>query len=192
MADQPFFSIIMPVYGVENYLADSVASVLKQTDPDFELILVDDCSKDRSGAICDELAASDRRIRVLHLEANGGLSNARNRGLALVRGSYVFYMDSDDEIDGNLLRTVRAAIAKNPAEVTVFGMLEEYYNANNQLKYVRKVCVEDDLFFGRQSDLREYVITLEEKTLYGYACNKVYSADYLRAVHACFQNVALI
>lgn len=64
----PYFSVIMPVYGVEKYLRDTLDSVLRQTFADFELILVDDCSKDGSGKICDEVAASDGRVRVIHKE----------------------------------------------------------------------------------------------------------------------------
>jgi hypothetical protein len=76
----------MPIYGVEKYLAEGIDSVLKQTEQDFEIILVDDCSPDNSGKICDEYAQKDARIQVVHLEKNGGLSNARNQGFKNVNG----------------------------------------------------------------------------------------------------------
>ena len=84
----PYFSVIMPVYGVEKYLRDTLDSVLRQTFADFELILVDDCSKDGSGKICDEVAASDGRVRVIHKEKNGGASSARNLGTKSASGKY--------------------------------------------------------------------------------------------------------
>lgn len=90
-----FFSIIVPVYNVQDYLEECVQSVLRQDFGDYELILVDDGSTDRSGAMCDALALVDSRIRVLHQE-NQGLSAARNHGTLLAQGKYILFLDSDD------------------------------------------------------------------------------------------------
>src|SRR5574344_1932751 len=90
-------SIIVPVYQVENYIRQCVDSILAQTFTDFELILVDDGSKDESGRICDEYAKTDERVKVIHKE-NGGLSDARNRGLHQTIGNYFMFVDSDDYI----------------------------------------------------------------------------------------------
>lgn len=95
-----FFSVIVPIYNVEKYLRECVDSILSQTFGDFELILVNDGSKDSSGAICDEYAEKDSRVKVIHKE-NGGLSDARNAGNAIAQGEYVVYIDSDDYVDGN-------------------------------------------------------------------------------------------
>ena len=91
------FSIIVPVYNVEKYLKECVESLLSQTFKDFELILVDDGATDNSGAICDEFAQKDVRVKVIHKE-NGGLSDARNTGLCSAQGKYVIFIDSDDYI----------------------------------------------------------------------------------------------
>ena len=93
------YSIVMPIYNVENFLRDSVSDILCQIVSDFELILVDDCSTDSSGKICDELESNDKRIRVLHLPENGGLSNARNQGLDVANGEYIMFLDPDDRYD---------------------------------------------------------------------------------------------
>ena len=90
-------SIIVPVYNTEKYLHRCIDSVLAQTYQDFELLLIDDGSKDSSGAICDEYAAQDTRVRVFHKE-NGGVSSARNVGLDLAQGEWVTFVDSDDYI----------------------------------------------------------------------------------------------
>lgn len=90
-------SIIMPVYNSVTSLKEAVHSILNQTFTDFELILVDDGSKDGSGALCDELAAADHRIRVIHQE-NRGVSAARNAGLNVASGRYIGWVDSDDWI----------------------------------------------------------------------------------------------
>ncbi len=91
------FSVIIPVYNVEKYLKECVNSVLRQTFTDFELILVDDGSKDGSSAICDEYAKCDNRIQVIH-KKNGGQSSARNIGVSNAKGKYVVFLDSDDLI----------------------------------------------------------------------------------------------
>lgn len=94
------FSIILPVYNVEKYLEECVKSILSQTFNDYEIILVDDGSADSSPLICDRLAESDKKIRVIH-KKNGGLSDARNAGTQIAVGDYIIYIDSDDFIIGN-------------------------------------------------------------------------------------------
>lgn len=95
MPKSPFLSVIVPVYKVERYLPECVASVLEQDCGDYELILVDDGSPDGCPALCDRYAAQDHHVRVIH-KPNGGLSDARNAGVAVARGEYVIFMDSDD------------------------------------------------------------------------------------------------
>ena len=96
----PLFSVIVPVYKVENVLPRCIESILNQTVTDFELILIDDGSPDRSGEICDAYAAKDSRIRVIH-QKNGGVSKARNAGLDIAQGEYIVFVDSDDWVDAD-------------------------------------------------------------------------------------------
>lgn len=91
----PMISVIVPVYKAEKYIESCVQSILAQTYGDFELILVEDGSPDRSGAICDALAEADTRIRVIHKE-NGGAATARNAGLDVAKGEYIAFIDGDD------------------------------------------------------------------------------------------------
>ena len=104
-------SVIVPVYKVEKYLRRCVDSILAQQHKDLEVILVDDGSPDGCGAICDNYAAEDSRIRVVH-QQNGGLSAARNTGLSMATGDYIAFVDSDDYVEpamyGELLRLARA------------------------------------------------------------------------------------
>ncbi|MFJ9519106.1 glycosyltransferase family 2 protein [Kitasatospora sp. NPDC101801] len=102
----PRFSVIVPVYQVEEYLTECLDSVLGQSCPDFELIAVDDRSPDGCGALLDRAAARDERIRVLHLAANVGLGRARNAGLEVATGDYVIFLDSDDTLTPGLLQAV--------------------------------------------------------------------------------------
>lgn len=91
----PKLSVIIPVYNVEKYLDQTIQSVVNQPCKDMEIILVDDGSRDKSGVMCDGYAKADSRITVIHKE-NGGVSSARNAGLDVARGEYIFFLDSDD------------------------------------------------------------------------------------------------
>lgn len=99
--------MIMPVYQAEQYLRESIESVLAQSMRDLELILVDDGSRDGSPAICDEYAEKDSRVRVIHKE-NGGVASARNAGLDAVRGDWVLWLDSDDTLHPDMAATLMA------------------------------------------------------------------------------------
>lgn len=106
-------SVICPAYNSEKYLAQCVGSMLGQTYADWELVLVDDGSTDSTPAMCDEYAAADSRIKVYHF-SNGGLSVARNRGLAKATGRYVYFLDSDDTLHPRTLEAMASAADANP------------------------------------------------------------------------------
>ena len=108
------FSIILPIYKVEKYLRPCVDSILSQTFQNFEIILVDDGSPDSCPQICDEYAAKDARVRVIH-QQNAGQSAARNAGLDIAEGEYICYVDSDDFlIDNNALQKIADASESLP------------------------------------------------------------------------------
>lgn len=98
----PLVSIIVPVYNAEKYLNRCIDSILSQTMTDFELLLIDDGSKDNSGRICDEYAEKDARVRVFH-KSNGGVSSARNLGLDNAKGKWITFVDADDRCSCNYL-----------------------------------------------------------------------------------------
>ena len=117
--ENPTISIIVPVYQVEDYLSQCLDSILSQSFSDFELILIDDGSRDRSGAICDEYAEKDNRIRVFH-QRNAGQSAARNKGLDEASGEYITMIDSDDVLlTDDYLKILYAALIENDAEVSM-------------------------------------------------------------------------
>ena len=113
-------SVVVPVYNVEDYLDDCVESILAQTYAELEIILVDDGSADGSGSLCDQWAARDGRIRVIHQE-NRGLGMARNRGLELARGTYVFFWDSDDSVENTLVEKCLDRARCHDAQVVLYG-----------------------------------------------------------------------
>ena len=188
---KPFISVVMPVYGVEEYLNRAAESILRQTFQDLELILVDDCSPDRCGKICEEIAKGDSRVKVLHLEENGGLSNARNQGMTVAEGRYILFMDSDDHLDTDALQLAVESLQKNPAKLVIWGLIEEYYDNSNQIATTVKVNYPEH-FFSSKEELRPHIIRLEEKTLLGYQWNKLYDFNYLREKQLQYENVPLI
>lgn len=116
-------SVIVPVYNMEPYLDRSIQSILDQSYRHFEVLLIDDGSTDNSGTICDNYAASDSRVRVVH-KNNGGVSSARNVGIRKMRGDFFLFLDADDLLEQNALRICVDAINQNNSDVVVFGRLE--------------------------------------------------------------------
>lgn len=112
-------SIIVPVYGAEAYLEKNMMTLIEQLTPKSELILVDDGSKDKSGEICDRLAKINTNIRVLH-KANGGVSSARNAGIDISLGEYITFVDSDDFVSWDYIKTILSLI-EDPADIILFG-----------------------------------------------------------------------
>lgn len=119
---EPLVSIIVPCYKVEKYLSNCINSILHQSYTNWELILVDDGSPDRSGEICDEYAKMDDRIRVIHIE-NRGVSSARNAGLDMMSGAYVSFLDSDDFWHFDYLKILMGYVVTENAEIAQCGFV---------------------------------------------------------------------
>lgn len=137
----PKISVIVPVYNVEKYLRRCVDSILAQTFTDFELLLIDDGSKDKSGEICDEYAKTDNRVKVFHKE-NGGVSSARNLGLDNAKGEYLFFFDGDDWLDPIYLTDLYFAAIEHNTDIVACdyfvdltnsesNYIKQKYNSNN-------------------------------------------------------------
>lgn len=121
-------SIIIPVYNTEVYLPNCIESILSQSFSDFEILLIDDGSKDSCGAICDEYAVKDNRIRVFHKD-NGGVSSARNLGLDHASGEWIYFVDSDDELLPDGLLTLVNLVSED-ADIVMGGFIEEDEKGN--------------------------------------------------------------
>lgn len=133
-------SIIIPIYKTEKYLPECVASVLNQTYGNLQIILVDDGSPDRCGDICDQYAETDRRIQVVHKE-NGGLSDARNAGLPLADGDFVFYLDADDYLEADAIALLMEEQAKTSADIVTANFFYTYPDHEDAACHYRSEAV---------------------------------------------------
>ncbi len=120
MNQNPRISVIVPVYNVEQYLPRCVESILAQTYENLEILLVDDGTKDNSGAICDAYARQDARVKAIH-KKNGGLSSARNAGIDAATGEYLSFVDSDDWIEPDMYEKMMALMEKYSVRLVCAG-----------------------------------------------------------------------
>jgi glycosyltransferase involved in cell wall biosynthesis len=120
MKNNPLVSIIIPVYNVELYLKRCVKSVINQTFEDWELILINDGSTDKSGEICNEMALIDSKIRIIH-KMNEGVGKARNEGIVNAKGIYLCFVDSDDWLDKETLKVSTRPLKTESFDVIQFG-----------------------------------------------------------------------
>ena len=180
-------SVIVPVYKVEEYIDRCVQSIVSQTYWNIEILLVDDGSPDRCGAMCDEWAAKDSRIRVFH-KPNGGLSDARNYALDRMRGDFVSFVDSDDWLEPDCLEYQLKVLESEPqAGMAAFG-----YRAIRQGRaHAMNLC--EDAVLSREEALRA---VLYERGMFVCACAKLYRRsvfDGLRyKIGALFEDEELI
>lgn len=131
----PLISVIIPIYGVEKYIAECLESVIAQTYKNLEIIIINDGTKDASADIAKEYAKKDARIKVYDFE-NGGLSVARNRGLKLAKGEYIAFLDSDDSIEVDTYRYCIECMQKNDLDMVKYGLREFCVESNEEKNYV--------------------------------------------------------
>lgn len=130
------FSVIIPVYNVEKYLNQCIGSILAQKFRDYELILVDDGSKDGSGSICDRYAAANSRVQVIH-QINQGQACARNAGTKAAKGGYIVYLDSDDYISDENFLEILSGKCDGRTDIVFYGYRKYFENTG---KYGPEVC----------------------------------------------------
>lgn len=235
--DAPFFSIVLPTYGVAEYIEQMLKCLQAQTYANWEAIVVDDASTDESVQIAQAFAKADSRIRIVHHQENRGLSAARNTGLNEARGRYVTFFDPDDTCEPALLEEVLLSLNRQHAQVVLFGHTEDFFDttpdgalrmspyrvvaypvefpqleaisnwkavqdqdesANGKSVHEQEKSLAQDVIFGPHQEFsdkaqfRPFVLSLETGIHYGYAWNKFYECDYVRAHQLKFENEPLI
>ncbi len=180
------FSVIVPIYNVENYLTECIESILSQTFSDFEIILVDDGSPDKSGEICDKYASFHSNINVIHKE-NGGLSDARNAGINAAQGEFLVFIDSDDFFDDDkFLEKLDKIIAKKDAEIVIYSMK---HFKNNDRNYIPSRVIFDDPKWNSFGSFEETLIELlKENKLIISACSNAVKREIVLERQLFFKN----
>lgn len=172
MSSRPFFSVIVPVYNVAEYLPKCIDSILAQTNSHFEIILVDDGSVDESGKICDEYAQKDSRIKVIH-KVNGGLSDARNTGIEVACGEYITFVDSDDVVNIVFLDVLYSLIKGNNANIASVEFKSFYDDSQLDLSH----CHDGKTIrMSGESAIENF---LYQRQLDSSVCNKAYRRDVI-------------
>ena len=175
--DNPKVSVIMPVYGVEDYVGKAIESIQNQTYQNWEFFCVDDGTKDRSGIICDEYAEKDDRIIVIHKE-NGGAPSARNVAIDQATGDYFYFMDSDDWTEPTMLEDMVSLALENDLQYVVSGYYIDTYYSDTE-KFTQEQGV-DDKIYASQAEFRADAHRLFDQNLLYTPWNKLYKADYIR------------
>jgi len=168
----PQISIIVPVYNVEKYLHKCIDSVLAQTLTNFELILVDDGSQDKSGKICDEYFGEDDRIIVIH-KKNGGVSSARNTGLDKATGHYICFIDSDDTVDNDYLAVMYRLAAESNADLVICGL--KMFSNGKQVDYGS-----NNIGLYKSEEFAKIFLNLLNSSYLNYVYSKLYKTKLIK------------
>ncbi len=176
-------SVVVPCYNVEKYLEKCVESIINQTYPNLEIILVDDGATDNTPELCDKLALTDSRIKVLH-KVNGGLSDARNAGLAVASGKYITFFDSDDWVEYEILKVAIEKMVNNNLDLVVWGYSADFVDDNEKVLSQRNCVVNGACELGKNNTVLTQKNTLG---LSGYAWNKLYKTDIIKNNNLLFE-----
>lgn len=169
------FSVIIPVFNSERSLKRCIESVLIQTFTDFELLLIDDGSTDKSSIICDEYAKQDSRVRTFHKQ-NEGVSIARNLGIRKSIGEYIIFIDSDDEVIKDYLEVLYKSIQQNDI---VFFFSKWIYKDNSQLE----ILLDNFSSSEKNAIEKELALLMNNKTGYdllGFTWNKIFKSNIIK------------
>lgn len=169
---KPMVSIIVPIYNAEKYLNRCVDSILNQEYTDFELFLVNDGSKDSSGAICDAYAAADTRVRVIH-KPNTGVSDTRNTAIRQAQGTYLQFLDSDDWITPDATKLLVRAATEHHCDLVI----SDFYRVVGE-RVSHKGDIEEDGVLTRE-EFAEHMMENPADFYYGVLWNKLYRRDLI-------------
>ena len=174
-------SIVVPVYNVEKYLGRCIESILRQTMTELEIILVNDGSKDSSGEICDQYAAKDSRIKVIH-KNNGGLSSARNTGIEHSSSEYIGFIDSDDYIEADMYEVLYRNIKEENADISMCDLIHCYEGREEKKQLAKEYCVWDS---------KEAIkVVMEAKKTSVTAVNKLYKRELFSEIRYPLQKLS--
>ena len=177
MVTQIDVSIIMPVYKVEKYVEKAIKSILGQTLQNFEFIIVDDGTPDQSGVICDKYASEDSRIHVIHKE-NEGAPSARNLAINMAQGKYLYFIDSDDWAESEMLEEMYLLAEKNQAQMVIAGFYIDTYFSSN--RYITTNYIPKEMIYTSKENFRKDAYKLFDNNMLYSPWNKLYLTSYIK------------
>ena len=183
---QPLVSIIVPVWNVEPYIRQCLDSIVSQSYQNLEIICVDDGSPDHCPEICDEYAARDSRIKVIHKE-NGGVAQARNTALRVVSGEWIAWIDSDDWVSAQFIQYMLNNALQYDADIVICGRYEEYTDRRN-------VFSPEFRIMNSEQAIKEL---LQDDEIRNYLCDKLWRANLFHGLafsenYRVLEDVALV
>ena len=170
----PLISVIVPIYNVEKYLARCVDSIVNQTYKNLEIILVDDGSPDRCPQMCDDYAEKDSRIKVVH-KKNGGLSDARNAGMAVATGEYISFIDSDDYVSDDFFECLLDVMNKENSDIAECSVVK-FYEDNRFDEF------SDDLSVKTYDTQDAMSALIAENPFHQHVWNKLYKIELVKDI----------
>lgn len=182
MSNNVAISVIVPAYNVERYLEKCIDSILAQTFTDYELILIDDGSTDKSGEICDEYLLKNHRIKVLH-NANGGVSTARNEGIRLAGGKYISFVDADDTVDSDCFEKLILAAAEKDYDFAICGFKKIRKPSKNKEAVVYQYCYD---LTGSIEEFLSCIPQYIDNALLQGPCNKLFKTQIIKEYNLLF------
>lgn len=185
MSNTPMISIIMPVYKVEDYVGRAIESLLNQTFTDYELLIVDDGTPDRSGDICEDYAKRDGRIKVFHQE-NQGAPAARNFAMDKATGKYYYFADSDDWAEPTMLADMVELAEQHSAQLVVAGYYTDIYYSENEY-YTEHHTKPDGVYEGAE-DFRTAAYAFFDDNLLYTPWNKLWLREHIEKNHVRYPN----
>lgn len=166
------FSIIIPCYNIEKYISKTLDSVFNQTFKDFEIILINDGSKDNTGKILDDYSKKDERIRVIH-KGNEGVSEARNIGIKNATGEYIYFLDGDDLIENTLLERANEIFKNNKIEIFSFAFNMVYENGKIKRRY------SEEKYNSQIINSKEFLSLFFNKKIGQHICSFIVKKDII-------------
>lgn len=196
MSEDIKFSVIMPTYGVGDYITDALGCISMQTYDNFEVIIVDDCSPDNSGELAKAFTQRDDRFYYVKHDVNKGVSEARNTGIEHATGDYLLFLDPDDLYERDLLRVCAAALERNPVDLLVYSFTEDYRNyESGKIEYRKCISLEqmdydDDMVSTKDpATIHKMAMQMEAITMLGYPWNKCYKASIIKENGLKYQQI---
>ena len=178
-------SVVISIYNVENYATKAIETSIKQTYPNIEIILVDDGSTDGSGALCNQFAEKDRRIKVIHKE-NGGLSSARNAGAEAAAGEYIMFLDGDDYLRLDAVERLVDVLARRPSDMIQFEYTEVDAN-EKQINAADSITDTDRSIRGASTPAEFFNELYRKGGVYASGCTKLFKKELIQQIP--FQNI---